>query len=415
MTRSGRAVERGDEIAHTTVTAGGADDNLVFNGKRGGGELEVGLAVAEVRLPHDLAVVLVGGNDARRIVGARDDEVTPERGATVRQRQLLLAGIHPPDDAARVAGAAVDLVDDAPLVDDVEVAVLPEWRRLQVFVVALRRTPNTIRFAVGFFAWHIVACNEYYGRDGGHLLRSIKRMLLWVSVALGTAALSLFALITCPESFFAFSLGSGKIVVASDRPIPPAGGERFLRDCERLLGRSPLKAGGHQYRLYVTNEDWRKRLFFIPSPDAWGFTWYLIGFGGHAFISGADFDSGRVVHWGYIGTPPRTLASLCAHELTHVISWEHVGLDRLHVPKWVWEGFADYVAIEDGWTFEQLRDALGDRPVDTPMRVKYGFYPRYRLLVLYFVGKKGWSVDQLFQTRLTEDEATAMMRADKNR
>jgi hypothetical protein len=246
------------------------------------------------------------------------------------------------------------------------------------------------------------------------LLRTIKRTLLWATVLLATAALSLCAMITWPQPLFAFSLGSGKIAVASDRPIPPGGGERFLRDCERLLDRSPLKAEERQYRLYVANDGWRRRLFFIPHPDAWGFAWYS-GFGGHAFISGADFDSGRVVHWGYVGTPPRTLAALCAHELTHVIAWEHIGLDRLHVPQWVWEGLPDYVAMENRETFEQLRDALGDRPVDTPMRLKYGFYPRYRLLVAYFIEKKGWSVDQLLQTRLSEDEATTIMSADEKR
>jgi hypothetical protein len=109
------------------------------------------------------------------------------------------------------------------------------------------------------------------------------------------------------------------------------------------------------------------------------------------------------------------LAALCAHELTHVIAWEHIGLDRLHVPQWVWEGLPDYVAMENRETFEQLRDALGDRPVDTPMRVKYGFYPRYRLLVAYFIEKKRWSVDRLLQTRLSEDEATTIMSADEKR
>ena len=29
-----------------------------------------------------------------------------------------------------------------------------------------------------------------------------------------------------------------------------------------------------------------------------------------------------------------------------------------------------------------------------------------------FIEKRGWSVDQLLQTRLTEDEATEIMRAD---
>jgi hypothetical protein len=216
-----------------------------------------------------------------------------------------------------------------------------------------------------------------------------------------------------PEPLFAFTLGSGKVVVASDHQIPSAGGERFLRDCERLLERSPLKAEGGQYRVYVTNEVWRHHLFFLGDPAAWGITY---GIAGHAFLSGADFDTGRVVHWEYVGTPPRTLAYLCAHELTHVIVRQHVGLSRrFRMPRWVFEGFADYVGIENRQSFEQLRDALGDRPVDVPMMVKYGSYPRYRLLVTYFIEKQRWSVDQLLQTRLTEDEANAVMRADERR
>ena len=47
--------------------------------------------------------------------------------------------------------------------------------------------------------------------------------------------------------------------------------------------------------------------------------------------------------------------------------------------------------------------------------IRYGSYPRYRLLVTFFIEKKGWSVDQLLQTRLTQDEATAIMRADAGR
>ena len=219
------------------------------------------------------------------------------------------------------------------------------------------------------------------------MLRLIKRTLLWTAAAVVTVALSLGALMTFPDPLFAYSLGAGRIIVVSDRPIPPAGGERFLRDCERLLERSPLKANG-RYRIYVTNEDWRQRLFFIPHPDAWGFAWYT-GFRGHGFVSGADFDTGRVVHWGYVGTPPRTLAYLCAHELTHVIAWEHLGLKRLGVPRWVWEGLADYVGIEHRKSFDALRRALGDRPVDIPMRIRYGSYPRYRLLVTYFIREAG--------------------------
>jgi hypothetical protein len=77
----------------------------------------------------------------------------------------------------------------------------------------------------------------------------------------------------------------------------------------------------------------------------------------------------------------------------------NVGLARLRVPRWVWEGLPDFVAIENREPFEQLRDALGDQPVDIPM-------------MTYFIEKKGWTVDQLLQTRLTEDEAVKIMRAN---
>ena len=70
------------------------------------------------------------------------------------------------------------------------------------------------------------------------MLRAIKRTLLWAGAALLGVALLFGALIVWPDPLFAFSLGTGKIVVASDRPIPSAGGERFLRDCERLLERT---------------------------------------------------------------------------------------------------------------------------------------------------------------------------------
>ncbi|HEV3176208.1 MAG TPA: hypothetical protein VGZ72_09480 [Stellaceae bacterium] len=240
----------------------------------------------------------------------------------------------------------------------------------------------------------------------------LKRVLLWSSMALAVAVLVAVELILWPAPLFAYTARSSKIVVASDQPIPAAGGERFLRDCERLLARSPLKAESSQYHVYVTNEAWRHRLFFLPAPSAGGVAYYY-GLGGDAFLSGANFETGRLIKWGYVTTPPRTLAYFCAHELTHIIVGEHLGvIASERQPQWVHEGFPDYVGIETRESFEELRDALGDRPVDIPMMQKYGAYPRYRLLVTYFLEKKRWPVDELLRTKLTFAEAMGIMSAD---
>src|SRR5262249_51368392 len=128
------------------------------------------------------------------------------------------------------------------------------------------------------------------GPEEAPMFSMFGRTVLWTCAALAAAAMSFGALIFWPDPLFAFSLRAGRIIVASDRPIPPAGGERFLHDCERLLERSPLKAQGREYRLYVTNADWRQRLFFLLRPDPWGLV-YPYPLGGNAFLTGANFET----------------------------------------------------------------------------------------------------------------------------
>ena len=131
---AGRGIQRDDEIAHAAVAARGAEDDLVLDRQRRRGELQVRLAVCDAGFPRDLAGLLVGRNHARRIIRDRDDEVAPQRRAAVGERHLLLARVHAPHDPPRLAGPPVDLVEHAPLIDDVEEAVLGERRRLQVLV-----------------------------------------------------------------------------------------------------------------------------------------------------------------------------------------------------------------------------------------------------------------------------------------
>jgi len=99
-------------------------DDLVLDRKRRRCDRRVG-RVRERGLPLDFATVLVGGDDARRAVGRSDHEVAPERGAAV----ALLLGLFRvmrQTIAAHCARGAVDLVEHAPGVGDVEEAILGE-------------------------------------------------------------------------------------------------------------------------------------------------------------------------------------------------------------------------------------------------------------------------------------------------
>ena len=131
---AGRSIERDDEITHAAVAAGSTEDDLVLDRQRRRGELQIRLTVVEVGFPRDLAGFLVGRDHARRIVRNRDDEISPQRRAAVRERDLLLARVHAPHDPARLSGTPIDLIEHAPLIDDVEEAVLRQRRRFEVLV-----------------------------------------------------------------------------------------------------------------------------------------------------------------------------------------------------------------------------------------------------------------------------------------
>ena len=240
-------------------------------------------------------------------------------------------------------------------------------------------------------------------------MRRIRNLLLYAGGAVVALTAFIASILAWPSPLFAFSLGNGKVVVASDKPLPVDGATQFINACEALLARSPLKATGQHYRVYIANADWRTTLVFVANPDAGGIAYQALG--RHVFLSGANFETGELVKRGYHIKAPRTLAYYCAHELTHIVIAEHIGMTGLfHLPTWVGEGLPDYVGIEERQSFEQLRAAIGDHSADLPMMRAYGVYAPYRLLVTYFLEKRGWSVGDLLKTRLTFDQAKSLMR-----
>lgn len=70
-------------IAHPAVAAGGADDEPVLDGQRRRGEAHLRLAIGQVGLPDHFAGILVGRDDAGRIIRRREDEVARQGSASI--------------------------------------------------------------------------------------------------------------------------------------------------------------------------------------------------------------------------------------------------------------------------------------------------------------------------------------------
>ena len=104
-------LDRGATVADARAARGRADEDLVADDERRDGHAQVRL-VHDVGFPDDLAALLVGGDDARGLVGDGDDVVAEKGGAAIGFLPLLF-GIHAPEHAAEIAGAHVDLVERA--------------------------------------------------------------------------------------------------------------------------------------------------------------------------------------------------------------------------------------------------------------------------------------------------------------
>ena len=176
-----------------------------------------------------------------------------------------------------------------------------------------------------------------------------------------------------PKPLFAYSVERGALSIHSDEPIPAGEGERVLAEVVVRLARSPLAEFDAPMALYVANSAWRRAWLWVVAPgDAGGFI-AAPATRGHAFLSGADFVSDKLIApSGFRTQPPRTLAYYGAHELTHVQTVRAVGVVRFHLmPAWVREGLADYVGMPPE-SAAALHASIGSRKADLDMIKAHG-------------------------------------------
>lgn len=225
-----------------------------------------------------------------------------------------------------------------------------------------------------------------------------------ILLAASSVAIAFVSLQLQPAPLFAHSIRHAQFVVHSDKPLD-AGWEVVLSDVQRRLATSELYDADAEFRIFVCNESWRLWLL-TRSTDVGGFVDTFAT--RNIYIREAIAAENRIV-------PPReTLADADVRPLSYFIAHEgvHVMQSRtfgravsLTSPKWLVEGYADYVAKAGDFHFEDNRQRLIDgNPLLSEHYARRGLYRRYQLMVEHSFRASGFSVIQLFDDPPTESD-----------
>lgn len=238
-------------------------------------------------------------------------------------------------------------------------------------------------------------------------MRSILRL---VKLLLAAAALYV-AVLAFPEPNFEHRLTYGHYEVFSDRPIPPEI-RHVLDDVTRRLERSELYSRSQRFRIFFCHESWRMALYsqhFSSAPGGTADGWLTR----NVYIRRSDIAANRLfAPTGELADADvRPLSYFIAHELTHVLQSRAFGrFMALRHPRWLREGYADYVGKGGEFDVQENRRLLiaGDPALD-PQRS--GLYRRHHLLVAWLVDHDGRSIRDIYREPPGEETLLARVRA----
>ena len=202
------------------------------------------------------------------------------------------------------------------------------------------------------------------------------------------------AVLCFPQPFFVHSVSANGLTLYSDRPLPDAAARDLLHRSSEKLAQSPLFREHPGGRAFLCNSRWRQRLFFNRDYGVAGVSPYPLTT--NVFLRDASVTDNRLISPRGIPVPgSRTLDYFVAHELTHQLTGRVLGpLGFYRLPKWVREGYADYVGKGSAFDYAAARRALLDGAPEMDWQHS-GLYLRFHLQVAHLLDHRHWTVDRL--------------------
>ncbi len=214
-----------------------------------------------------------------------------------------------------------------------------------------------------------------------------------------------------PQAFFSNHVVYQNYEIWSDQPIPPQI-TQVLDDATRRLKTSELYKRDRTIRVFFCNASWRLWLYsqqFTDKIGGYADEWLTR----NVYIRASDMPSNRIYSPGpgpISDANQRPLSYFIAHEATHIILSREFGrTEYMRHPKWLTEGYADYVGKGGDFNFEENLSLLvsGSPLLDYE---RSGLYRRFELEVFFLLNKKGVAVRELFADPPDEDDVLGLLR-----
>ena len=209
-----------------------------------------------------------------------------------------------------------------------------------------------------------------------------------------------------PQPLFAYSLQVDNVVLHARAPLPKEAGP-ILRDALERVARSPLYDPTREQHAFLCDDP---TLYTILASTLHG-SGRTNAFR-NVFIRPANVARDRIIERSGLEKPaPRTLAYVLAHEVTHAITFQHLGLGARKLSPLQGEGYADYVALGPYPNLRAGREALKRNAFEMNVTLS-GRYDRYRLLVSYLLDARHMSLEQMLTQHLAQQDVEARLLAD---
>ena len=201
-----------------------------------------------------------------------------------------------------------------------------------------------------------------------------------------------------PNPLFSHSYVYNNYRVYSDRAIPKEI-ENILDDVESRISKSELYDTKDKHHIFICNSSWRFMLFARSNAPG-GIVNFIAP---NVFIRESDIKKNKIIKEKPIYSPEiRTLAYYMAHEITHVMQQKISQLMPLKSPKYIVEGYADYIGKLPNFEYKQY---LEDYKNHTKfMDIKSGMYNRYHLLIAHLMQKRGMSYKEVVEQGMSMEE-----------